>query len=160
MRVMDKDIRENKVLVLVSSVLILLVIFAGAVYASLDTDVVERSYFANGTIIAEEMENLTAGIDAGRNLHYGRFGEGTNVTKSLEFSSSNKALANLDSEGNISRKLVYEEYSLFAGNHSVDVMMQGKHPGYYEGDVNIEIVVSNNRVTDEWLKLRNWLHSQ
>ena len=150
----------KKELVLMSLMLFLVLAISGIVFA-LDYDGVEEGYFTNATVVgAEEVENLTAGIDAGSNLHFGEISEGTNVTKTLNLNSPRKSLVEVDSDGNISRNLEYEEYSTFEGNHSVDVMMVGSEPGYFEGNVTLDIEVANNGVTSRWLELKNWFYSR
>lgn len=155
---MDKKFRENKEKLIFGSFILILLIALAATYVSIDYTEVEQNYHANASIISEdESENLTVGIDAGQNLNFGKVTEGNNVTKTLNIYSPRKSVAVLDSNGNISEFLAYEEVVFFEGNESVEIEMITKDSGQFEGDLNLRIYVSENRVTDEWLKLRERL---
>lgn len=127
---------------------------------SIDYDQVEQSYYANSSVIAvEDSQNLTAGIDAGQNLHFGEVTEGTNVTKTLNIESPRMSLIRVNSNGNISQSLEYDGLQLFKGNHSEQITMIGESSGYYEGDLTLNIKIANNEVTRYWLQLKGSVYS-
>jgi len=114
----------------------------------------EQSFDSNVTVLNEtEEENTSLGLDIGQKLNYGKLPQRTNATKFIDINSTNKAIVNIDSSGNISNNLHYERH-YFEGYNRIGLEYRAKQPGNYTGDVHLEIVTSDNRFGDYWIRFR------
>lgn len=109
-------------------------------------------YSTYAMVNSSDSQGVTAGIDTGSGLAFGQMVEGTNMTKTLEFSSDKLTLAELSSKGNISEGLMYED-QLFVNETSIDLKYVGSEPGYYEGEVLLDLKTAQNSWGEKWLEL-------
>jgi len=122
----------------------------------------EQGFESNVTVLNEtEVENTSLGIDVGGKLKYGNLPQETNATKFIEVNSSEKVIVNIDSSGNMSDSLHYER-QYFKGYNRIEVEYRAKEPGNYTGDIELEIVTSDNLIGDYWIRFRGdyWPFSQ
>jgi len=114
----------------------------------------------NSSIIVIESANDKAlGINADRNLDFGRLKPGTNATKFLNLSIGKKSLLNVKTEGNISEVLEYQEKLYFKGSKEIELEAKGREPGNYSGTVNLGFQIPKNQVGKYWLDLKYGFHS-
>ena len=111
-----------------------------------------ESYSTYATVNESEGGNITAGIDTGGGLAFGKLVEGTNMTKTLQLSSYRLTLAEVSSEGNISGGLEYED-QLFVNDTEIPVKYVGSEPGYYEGEILLDLKTAQNWWGEKWLEL-------
>ena len=111
-----------------------------------------ESYSTYATVNESEGGNITAGIDTGGGLAFGELVEGTNMTKTLQLSSDRLTLAEVSSEGNISGGLEYED-QLFVNDTEIPVKYVGSEPGYYEGEILLDLKTAQNWWGEKWLEL-------
>ena len=96
----------------------------------------------------------TLGINTGQKLHYGNVTYDTNVTKFLQVNADRKSLLNVESRGNISRHLDFQERHYFEGNKTLSVKIGSKEPGYYEGKLRLNFQVPETRWASKWISLK------
>ena len=117
----------------------------------------ENNFYSNLTVIDTDGNetNKTLGISADRNLQFGMMIEDVNVTKTINLTSNNTVLATLESEGNISKVLDYNNSYYFEGDQQIPVTARAGEPGYFEGSVNLKTRVPDNRLGEVWLDLKS-----
>jgi len=115
----------------------------------------EQSFDSNVTVLNEtEAERTSLGVDVGQELGYGNLPQETNATKFMEINSSQKVILNIASTGNMSKNLYYEDRQYFEGYNRIDIEYRAKEPGNYTGGIHLEIVTSDNKVGDYWIRYR------
>jgi hypothetical protein len=138
------------------AVLIVSVLTGSGMYAYTQMNIESQSvtYPANGTIVEPQGENFTLGIDAGNELNFGRVSQGANVTKTIEIAAGNDTLTFIEvaSEGNISDYLEFDERNLFYNSTGLELELKGSSPGYYEGNVSLDIKTAQNWWGEKWLE--------
>jgi len=146
---------DRKMMALTTFVLVILVTTVTAYTLDKHTlNYQQQSFESNVTVLNQtDADNTTLGIDAGQKLNYGELPQETNATKSLEINSSDKVIINIDSTGNISDSLYYDR-QYFQGYREVGLEYRAMEPGNYTGDVNLEIITSDNVVGDYWIRFR------
>ncbi len=133
------------------------VILAITTVSTLESQVVDRNRVLNmsATIEPEQQtNNTTLGINTGQKLHYGNVTYDTNVTKFLQVNADRKSLLNVESRGNISRHLDFQERHYFEGNKTLSVKIGSKEPGYYEGKLRLNFQVPETRWASKWISLK------
>ena len=140
------------------SVLTLLILLAtGAVYAYSQVDVnpQKTSFDTNATVFQPNSSNgtLEAGIATGQGLSFGRFNAQFNKTKTLNLSADDLSLIEVESHGNISSRLDYEDRHLFSGGRQIPIEMAGNQTGFYNGSISLDIKTAQNKWGERWLKL-------
>ena len=146
--------RNNLFVLLVIMVSVCLGLLVTA-YTQIDTSSQSSEFSTYADVQPANGSNLTAGFDDGMN--FGRIGEGSAVTKTIDLSSSSLALVESYGTGNVSEGLKFEEEILFTGNRSVEYRYNGSEPGYFNGTINLEIESANNFWGEKWLELRYYL---
>jgi hypothetical protein len=104
--------------------------------------------------------NTTVGasVDSGQSLEFGKIEDGMiNITKSFTVETGRPTLARVNSEGNISKFLRYDEEHLFSGSKDVRVKMVPNGTGNYSGVVHVKVQAANNDLGEQWLKLKSRL---
>ena len=115
----------------------------------------EQNFDANSTVLNHtEAENKSLGLDAGSKLNYGNLPQETNATKFVAINSSDKVIVSIGSEGNISEHLYYEDSHYFQGYQNIGLEFRAMQPGNFTGDINVEVVTSQNGVGDYWIRFR------
>lgn len=124
-------------------------------YSQMNVESQSVSYPSNGTIVDSQGENLTLGIDADSDLNFGKVSRGANVTKSIKIAAGNETLTfvQASSEGNISDYLEFDEINLFYNSTRMELELKGSSPGYYEGDVTLDIKTAQNWWGEKWLEM-------
>jgi hypothetical protein len=127
----------------------------GIIYTQIEVDNQQEVFDLNATVVDPDSSNetLEAGIDLGEGLTFGRFNALFNKTKSLNLSSNSLTLVELESNGNISDRLNYEEEVLFEGNREIPIEMEGNRTGYFTGNLSLDIKTAENRWGEKWLRL-------
>lgn len=121
--------------------------------SAIETSSQQENYSTWVKVNESDGQNITAGFATGQGLAYGEIAEGTNITKSLELSSSDLTIVNSNSEGNISEGLRYNERTLFQNSTSIDYEYFGSEPGYYTGNIILNIKTADNYWGEKWLEL-------
>lgn len=152
-----RNIVGKKDTILLASAIIIIT-FAALFSLILDYGELNEEFTTNATIVDtnESDENFTLGIDADRDLHFGRVSRTTNVTKTIKLSSEEKSIAQLDSSGNISEYLKHDESRIFEGDEDVEVTMVGEEEGYFEGNIVLSVKVPDNKVSELWLRFKEF----
>jgi hypothetical protein len=124
-------------------------------YSQIEVQTQQNSFSTNATVFTEEDENgtLEAGIAAGQGLSFGRFNSVFNKTKRLNLSAGSQTLVSVDSEGNISEKLYYDDKHLFERDKQIMIEMAANESGYFEGSINLDIKTAQNKWGEKWLRL-------
>jgi hypothetical protein len=132
-----------------------------------DTVFVQKSTSdLDASVEAIEPDNTTdvgASVDSGESLEFGRIENGVvNVTKSFTVSMRGNQpdryfLTRVDSEGNISKFLKYEEEHTFRGSKDIQVEMVSNGTGNFSGVVHVKVQAANNDLGEQWLKLKSRL---
>lgn len=149
----------NKVSILVVVLLAVSTGLAGYAILNINYNIDENTYFANATAVNEtdfEDGDIEIGIDAARSLQYGEPPIGSNITKTLEFNAPRQTLVELESSGNITDHLEYEDRTYIEGEEEIEVTFNAKEPGYFEGDVDLTVTVPENRVSKLWLDITSY----
>lgn len=152
----EEKIPERKTL-LVS--LLVLLLFATPFALEYFT-VVERTNVYSTQVQVMDVSNnssIRVGLDTGSNFDYGELPLGSNLTKSVNFSSVRPSLVNVDVNGNISRYLYYDNRFLVNGTEEFTMEIDPQEPGNYSGEVEIKIQTPNNLVGEKWVKLKSRL---
>jgi len=147
--------------ILASSALFLCLLISVSLFVLDQTSVKnqEQKYNTSIQVVdAENKKNMSFGINADRNLRFGRIITGTNATKFLNMSSGKKSLLTVNTEGNISEFMVYEEKMYFQGDKQIPLEVRGREPGNYTGTVNLEFQIPENEVGRKWLDLKYRVH--
>jgi len=131
---------------------LMLVMAMSLVYAQDQITKQNESYDTYANVSSADGQNLSVGIESGRELSYGKLVEGTNMTKTLQLSSDRLTLAEVSSEGNISGGLEYED-QLFVNDTEIPVKYVGSEPGYYEGEILLDLKTAQNWWGEKWLEL-------
>jgi len=144
--------KRNEITIVVFS---LAVILGAMIYYSQDSINSQSESFSTYANVTEPGENISVGIEAGEGLSFGRLVEGTNMTKTLELASNNDTLTYVEvrAQGNISEYLDFEQAHLFMNSTDIEVMMEGREPGYYEGEILLDIKTAVNNWGERWLDL-------
>jgi len=131
----------------------------GATPFLLDHATVENAQqqFNTSVTIMGDSDNRSLGINADRNLEFGRIVEGSNATKSVNISIGKRSLLKLSTEGNISEVLEHRESMYVQGNQDIEIEAKGRDPGFYQGTVNLEFHIPRNKVGENWLDLKHRL---
>jgi len=122
--------------------------------SEVETSSQSNSYDTWAQVNESDGQNISAGIATGEGMAFGELFEGTNVTKSLNLNSEDLALIESSSEGNISEGLIYDEKVLFQNQTSIPYKYRGREPGYYEGEIVLDIKTADNYWGEKWLDLR------
>jgi hypothetical protein len=146
---------RNKLFVLLVIIISVSVGLLVTAYSQIDTSTQSSKFSTYADVQPANGSNLTAGFDSG--MKFGRIGEGSAVTKTIDLTSSNLALVESYSTGNVSEGLKFEEKILFTGNRSVEYRYNASEPGYYNGSINLDIESANNFWGEKWLELQYYL---
>ncbi len=110
--------------------------------------------FNSSVMILEESDNRSLGINADRNLDFGRLKTGSNATKFVNISIGKKSILKVSTEGNISEVLEYRERMYVQGDQEIEIEAKGRDPGFYQGKVNLEFNIPRNQIGEYWLDLK------
>jgi len=138
-------------LALLGVFLIVLTVFAFNAVAEVSSQ--QNEYDTYVQVNESDGENISAGIDTGAGLEFGEMVNGTNMTKTVNLESPELAYVEVFSEGNISEDLVYKDEMLFVNSTEVPVMYVSEEPGYYQGNITLEIKTAQNSWGERWLEL-------
>lgn len=99
--------------------------------------------------------NSSVGILTEQSLDFGRMTTGTGVAKFFNFSAQEEILVEFSSSGNISEKITHPGAVYFRGDRKLEVHFMSEEPGYYTGEVRLDISSSNSRLGDTWLEAKS-----
>ena len=143
-----------------------IVVLSGLVGASpfiLDQQTVNfqnNNFNTSASIINNTGNNTTLGLNADANLDFGDIPQGSNATKFINMSSDRKSILKMESEGNISNYLEYEDLMYFEGNRRIELEMKGRDPGNYTGNVSLSFEIPESRLGQRWLDLKYWVYKK
>lgn len=123
-------------------------------------DFYEETYETNVAILNDTGNNTSLGINSDQNLDFGHMPEGANSTKFVNVSTKKRSLMNIQSEGNISNLLEYEERMHFKGYKKISIEAKGREPGNYTGNVSLNFQIPKNQAGSSWLDLKYWIYSK
>ena len=104
--------------------------------------------------VTEYTNQSEAGILTERSLEFGRMTQGTGVAKFFNFTAEEPILVEVSSKGNISDKLDYPRATHFRGQDRIEIHFLSDEPGYYEGQVQLEISTSGSPVGQRWMEAK------
>jgi hypothetical protein len=137
-----------------AAALVLLVSLGLGFYVLMEVDESSKSFQVNATVLEEEEnETVEAGIAAGQGMTFGRFSELFNKTKTLQLSSNNLTMVKVSASGNISDKLHFKERKLFQNSTEIPVEMSADSPGFYSGEIRLDLKTGKNSWGETWLKI-------
>lgn len=110
--------------------------------------------FNTSVNVVGDSDDRGLGINADRNLDFGRLKTGANATKFVNISIGKKSVLKVSTEGNISEVLEYDESRYVQGNQEIELEAKGRDPGRYEGTVKLEFDIPRNKVGEHWLDLK------
>ena len=150
-----KDILVDRNNLFVGLVIIAAVLtgLAATAYSSVETSSQNNSYETKVNVTPADGPNASLGLDTGSGMSFGRIFEGSNKTKTLELSSQDLTLVESSASGNISESLYFEEKTLFRNDTDIEYMYAGMDPGYFEGEILLEIKTADNYWGEKWLEL-------
>lgn len=103
---------------------------------------------------ARQGGNLSLGVNANQNLNYGRAPINVSTTKIINITADESVYLKIDSSGNISDILYYDEYQYFNGTKQVNLRARSKEPGNYSGTVVFKTMTPRNILGERWLQLK------
>jgi hypothetical protein len=110
------------------------------------------SFEANATAInSTANQTQRIGIVTDSNMRFGEVPTGMSVVKFLNVSMPAKGIFEINSQGNISEMLDYQESHYFEGNKEIKIEFNATEPGYYGGSVDIKTQVPMNDIGQRWL---------
>jgi hypothetical protein len=101
--------------------------------------------------IVNDSDNRGLGINADRNLDFGRLKTGANATKFVNISIGKKSVLKISSEGNISEVLEYEKLRYVQGDEEIELEAKGREVGKYNGTVRLDFDIPRNKIGEYWL---------
>lgn len=113
----------------------------------------------SSVVVIESANDEALGINADRNLDFGRLKPGTNATKFVNISVGKKSLLNMKARGNISEVLEYQEKIYLQEERKIELEANGREPGNYSGVVDMEFEIPDNRLGRYWLDLKYEFHN-
>jgi hypothetical protein len=141
----------------VSALTLIVVLAAGAVYAYSQVELNQQKaeFETNATILSPNQSNgaLEAGIATGQGMSFGSFNALFNKTKTLNLSADDLSLVKVETRGNISSRLSYEDRHLFTGVKQIPFEMEGNGTGFYNGTIVLDMKTAENRWGERWLRL-------
>jgi len=118
----------------------------------------EFSLDANATAVNATSTNQTdLGVVTDPTLNFGEIPANAAVQKSINIGSEGKTLAHLDSTGNISEKLEYNNKELFEEQTEIETRFNSTEPGYYNGTVELTAQTPQRTGGELWLEIRKRL---
>lgn len=114
--------------------------------------------FNSSVMILEASDNRSLGINADRNLDFGRLKTGSNATKFVNISIGKKSVLHLNTEGNISEILEHKDRMYVEVAQEIEIEAKGKQPGFYQGKINLEFHIPRNELGARWLDLKYKLY--
>ncbi len=148
---------DKKKLSVISFSLLVLVLAAGLVYVYTQVEVTEQSETlnTNATVLDSDNANgtLEAGIATGQRMSFGEFDARFNKTKTLNLSATDPTMVEINVEGNISDHLRYDRLHLFENKTQIDLEMIGNQPGFYDGEISLEMVIAQNEWGEKWINI-------
>lgn len=149
----------NRTTLLAASVIVLSGLIGATPFIVNETSLENAEKDFNASVyVMEDSDDRGLGINADRNLEFGRLAQGTNATKFLNLSVGKKSMLYISSEGNISEVLVYEDRIYFEGDREVELEAKGDKPGSYVGDLKVEFEIPRNQVGRYWLDLKHQVY--
>ncbi|MFB6115976.1 MAG: hypothetical protein ABEK10_00550 [Candidatus Nanosalina sp.] len=133
-----------------------LMIFA---LSGLEMTVEERTNKYRTSVSVYSLDNnsssVKVGVNAGRNLNFGRVPEGTNVTKKIRVSTSAPSKVSIQASGNISKYLEYPKKVMVEGKKTIRIKINPESSGNFSGTLTMEIKVPNGEIGKKWMKIRS-----
>ncbi len=126
---------------------------AATAYSNVETSSQNNTYETKVNITPADGPNASLGLDTGSGMSFGRIFEGSNKTKTLELSSQDLTLVDSRTTGNISEHLYFSESVLFRNDTDIEYKLAGSEPGYFEGEIVLEIKTADNYWGEKWLEL-------
>lgn len=149
----------NKTTILAVSVIVLSGLIGAAPFIIDETSIESAEKNFNASVyVMEESDDRGLGINADRNLEFGRLAQGANATKFLNLSVGKKSMLYISSEGNISEVLEHENRIYFEGDREVELEAKGTEPGNYTGKINVRFDIPRNQVGKYWLDLKHQVY--
>lgn len=140
---------------LTAGLFILLSSVASLSYLYTQVDVVNQSETLNtNSTVFDPNNSLRAGIATGQRMSFGEFDARFNKTKTLNLSSTDPTLVEIDTKGNVSGLLKYERMHFFENKTQIDFEMTGNQSGFYEGQINLDMTIAQNTWGKKWIELK------
>lgn len=99
-------------------------------------------------------KNITAGVDVGPNLNFGKISKGSNITKFINISAKGNYVGKVKAEGNISKHLKYDRTIRGEGKEKIPLEMIGSDPGNYTGNLKLEVDIPKNEFGEKWMNIK------
>ena len=144
----------------ISLISILIVILSGLVGASpfiidqYSLNFQNNDFNTSAIIINDTGNNTTLGLNSDANLNFGEIPQGSNATKFINMSSERRSVLKIESEGNITDYLEYEELMYFKGTKEIELEIKGREPGNYTGNLSLRFEIPKSQVGRYWLDLK------
>lgn len=153
-----KLVLENKLLAILTLITILTGITAASIHIIEDQHIDRMEMTENVSFnVTEHQESYNQtdfGVETGSHLNYGEMPEGTNQTRTLNLTTTHATIAQPRAQGNVSDYLVYEDIVAYQGEKMLDVKLDAREPGYYEGELIIEFQAPKTRYGLRWMDIK------
>jgi hypothetical protein len=117
------------------------------------------TFEANATAVnTSGNESVNLGVATGDKLNFGRIPAEGRSQKYFNVKAGKKALIRLETSGNISDQLEYEDKHFFEGKKEVKIAFNPERTGFYSGNVSMKIYTPVNEVGAAWLTLKAKLY--
>lgn len=136
-----------------TAAVILISAFLGVMPLVVDEYSIEKasSSYNTSVKVLESSSNQSLGINADRNLKFGRIISGSNATKSINMTVGKKSLVTVETEGNISEVLKNKQMIYFKGQRKLDLEVKGRNPGFYSGEITLSFDIPRDKIGEIWL---------
>lgn len=116
--------------------------------------------FAASANVTAPADNMTIGVDAGRNLDFGVVTAKNSVRKTVNISAPQQTLMTITATGNITPLLEFDGTHYFTGTKEVEITLNttADDAGYYTGNVTMTAQTASNRAAQRWLAIKSRLY--
>lgn len=113
----------------------------------------EIEYNVSAKVVPRQ-KNISVGVDAGRNMNFGKIPRKNNVTKFINISTGRTYNLDITVDGNISKYLKFKDSNKGTGTNNIPVEMVGAETGNYTGSLKLEITTPKNSQGETWMELK------
>ncbi|MFB6144102.1 MAG: hypothetical protein ABEJ98_02205 [Candidatus Nanohaloarchaea archaeon] len=115
----------------------------------------QKTFNASATVLPPGGPNKTLGLNADKTLEFGKIAQGTEITKFIRISAAEPVLVEVSANGNISKHMVFDRNHYFSGEKKISLEVESGSPGYYRGQVVMDMYTAENRAGELWLRMKS-----
>lgn len=137
-------------------IVLLLAVPAVANRTLLDSQIINYNMSAE---IVRRKQNISVGVDAGKNMNFGKVPKQNNITKFINISAKDPYHIKVDTDGNITEQLRYRDELLKkeGGSSSISVELIGNKVGNFTGNLKLTVTTPKYGPGERWLSIREKL---